>query len=393
MSNVDNKFQYNIYRYFYFLFHDKKESKLFIKIIQIIFETIQLISYAFSPNHYNSWKLDEKIIKTISNILGGFRISPLFEYLKYKIYIIIFAILISIIFIFCLIILLNIIFIQPSSKLYRYSSIFIQSIVDILLFIFYIPITEIILFPIKCIDGKVYGIKDGEKCWVLLHYIHFALGITGAILFFIINIFILSFNFYPFQNSMSTIRINSTNDIIVLFLKLFLILQYIFITNEYISLSILLIFSFIMITLGFNNMNYNNIKLEVSIKARNLLIAWTYFILLISKIFKENLANGFIYILLFGYPIIIYLSIVLYKEKDFNIVEISSNTKNINDYIKKAKFNIKLINSFIERNQNIRNENDIEYQRNIFLLRGCITIHNQICSEKDCPLTKFINNE
>ena len=393
MTNKDNKFQYNIYRYFYFLFHEKKESKLFIKIIQIIFETIQLISYAFSPNHYNSWKLDEKVIKTVSNILGGFRISPLLHYLKYKIYIIIFTVLISIIFIFCLIILLNIIFIQSSSILYRYSSIIIHSIVEVLLLIFYIPITEIILFPIKCIDGKVYGIKDGEECWVLLHYIHFALGIAGAILFFIINIFILYFNFYPFHNSMSTIRINSTNDTIVLFLKLFLILQYILISNEYISLSILLIFSFIMITLGLYKMNYNNIKLEISIHARNLMIAWTYFILLISKLFKENLANGFIYCLLFGYPIIIYLSIVLYKEKDFNIVKISSNSKKLNDYIEKAKFNIKLINSFIERNQNIRNENNIEYQRNIFLLRGSITIHNQICSEKDCPLTKFISNE
>jgi hypothetical protein len=55
--------------------------------------------------------------------------------------------------------------------------------------------------------------------------------------------------------------------------------------------------------------------------------------------------------------------------------------------------NSKLINSFINRNKNTRNENEDKEQRNIILLKGNIKIHNIICSDKDCPLTKFMNNE
>ena len=42
---------------------------------------------------------------------------------------------------------------------------------------------------------------------------------------------------------MSTIRINSTNDIIIILLKLFIVLQNLLITNEYCSLIILLLIS------------------------------------------------------------------------------------------------------------------------------------------------------
>ena len=59
----DNTITYKTFKYFYSLFQEKKESKLFWKYIQIIIEGIQIISYSFSSNHYNSWKLQEKILK------------------------------------------------------------------------------------------------------------------------------------------------------------------------------------------------------------------------------------------------------------------------------------------------------------------------------------------
>ena len=58
--NVNDKsFSLKIFRYFYSLFQEKKEFKSLFKYFQIFIETIQLISYAFSSNHYNSWKIDE----------------------------------------------------------------------------------------------------------------------------------------------------------------------------------------------------------------------------------------------------------------------------------------------------------------------------------------------
>jgi len=390
--NINDKtFKYKIFKYFYSLFQEKKEFNLFIKIFQIFIETIQFISYAFSSNHYNSWKLGISNISLISNILNAFRISTFLTYLNYKVYLSISYSLLIIIFILCLIVILNIIFIESTSKLYIFSLTIIRSLIDIISIIFYIPITEIILMPIKCVNGKVYGFEDGETCWEILHYINFIIGIIGAILLFIWSNFMLNFSFYPFQKSMSTIRITSNNDIIILIMKLFIIIQYLLISNEYISSVILLLISIVIFLSCYNESTYNNNKLEICIIIKNLLIVWSYLVLLISKLFLNVPANGFIYLLIFGYPIIIYLSIIIYNEKDFENIN-TLNIKNINDYVKKAKLNIKLINSYIEKNQN-NNKNENKSKRYIMVLRGNIKVHNRFCSDKDCPLIKFINNE
>ena len=393
INTNDKSFQYKIFKYFYLLFQMKKEYKSFLKIIQILIETIQFISYAFSSNHYKSWKIKTNNIIIVSNILGAFRISIFTKFLRYQVYSSITYVLTILVFIVCLIVILNIIFIESSSKLYSFSSTIIRSLIDIISIIFFIPIIEILLLPIKCDNGKVYGFKDGEICWEIYHYINFFVGIIGTILLFIWCSFMITFSFYPFQNLNSTIRISSNNDIIILILKLFVVLQYLLISDEYISLVILLLISITMFFNCYNESTYNNNILELFITMKNLLIIWTYIVLLFAKLFLNVKANGFIYLLAFGYPIIICLSIIFLIEKDFKNIN-SINLRNINDYIKKTKMYIKLINSFIDMNQNIGNRrSENERNRNIILLRGNIQFHNRTCFDKDCPLTKFINNE
>ena len=389
----DKTFTYKIFRYFYSLFQGKKEFKSFFKFLQIFIEAIQFVSYAFTSIHYDSWKLETKTIKLISNILGVFRLTVIMHYIKYNIYSIISYILIIFIFVLCLTVLLNILFIDSSSKFYHYSTTIIRSLIDIIAIIFYIPITEIILMQIKCVNGKVDRFEDGVKCWENIHYLNAVLSIIGAFLLFIWCNFMIKFSFYPFQNSMSTVRIYSNNDNLIIIFKLILVLQYLIISNEYISLAILLIISISMFVNCYNESTYNNNKLEIAIIIKNLFIIWTYFVLAFSKIFINVVANGFIYLLLFGCPIMIYLSFIIHQEKDIYSIKFLGNNKNINEYLKIAKINIKLINSFFEKNQNIRNGNEKEDQRNIILLKGNIKNHNVICSDKDCPLTKFINNE
>ena len=226
-----------------------------------------------------------------------------------------------------------------------------------------------------------------------MHYLNVILAIIAAFLFFIICIFLVNFNFYPFQKNMSTNRVNSNNDIIIIIMKLALVLQNLLIKNEYISLFILLLVAISMFFSCFNEPTYNNDKLEIVITIKNLIVLWTYFILLITKLFRNIAFNGFIYLLIFGCPIIIIFAIVIYKEKDLNFSYFSGNALNIADYIKKVKFSIKLIDSFIERSNNIRNRREDEVQRDIILLKGNIKIHNNSCANKDCPLTKFMNNE
>ena len=393
VNTNDKNFKYKIFRYFYSLFQLRKEYKSYLKIILIFIETIQIISYSFSSNHYNSWKSSTRSLKVISNILEGFRLVAYIKHIRYKIYSIISYLLIIIIFLLCLIILLNIIFIESESKLYKTLSIIIRPLIDLIVIVFYIPITEIILIPIKCVNGKVDGFSDGERCWQINHYLRFILVIIGSLLIFVWSFFMTFFSFYPFQNAMSTVRITSNNDIIILIMKLILILQNIFISNEYMSLFLLLLMSLVIFFSCTKESTYNNYKLEICINIRNLIIIWTNFVLLVCKLFQSVLADGFLYLLLFGYPIIIYLSFIISNEKDFDDINFYKNLNNINDYLMKAKFNIKLINSFIEKNQNIGNEDENILFRNITILIGNIKAHNLTCFNKECPLSKFLNNE
>ena len=74
MNSNEKTFMNKIYYYFYSLFGVKKEYNLFIKCLLILVESIQIISYAFSSVHYNSWKLRTNTIIMISNIIEAFRL-------------------------------------------------------------------------------------------------------------------------------------------------------------------------------------------------------------------------------------------------------------------------------------------------------------------------------
>ena len=166
-----NALTYKLFSYFYSLFLINKEFKSFIIGILIIIETIQFISYAFTPPHYYSWKISQNKIELISNIIGAFRISTLMKFIEYKIYSFILYFFIIIIFILVLIVILHILFGESSSKLYNYSIKIIQPMINIISIVFYIPITEIILIPVNCVNNKVYGVKNGETCWKNIHYL------------------------------------------------------------------------------------------------------------------------------------------------------------------------------------------------------------------------------
>ena len=391
ISLNDKTVMMKAFHYFYLL--NQKQFKLFLIYIFIIIETIQFISYAFTSPHHYSWKIDDDDIILISKIIGGFRLTSLIEMIDYKIYLFIFYSIIIIIFILYIILFFQILYGNQSSKLHQFLSKIINYSIELFDIILYFPLTEIILIPIKCVNGKVYGPKNSETCWESYHYINIILGIIGAFLLFIWGIILLSFKFYPFQKIMSTTRIDSNNDIINKIAKLFIVLQNLLVSNEYISLSILLIISILLFYIYFNNQTYNNPALEIIITIKNLLLIWTYFILFVTKLYRMYSADGFIYILIFGFPFIIALSIVIYKNKVYEIPSFIKNKYDVNEYIQKAKFNIKLIDSFMERNRNIRNEEEEERDKNIIILKGNIKIHNKYCTNKDCPLTKFINNE
>ncbi len=385
INSDDKTIIIKIFRYFYSLFQERKEFNPFLKYIQLIIEAIQLISYAFTDIHNDSWEGDFGILEVTKYL----RLSPIIKFCSNNVYFVIFYLLILIVVIFCLIIFLHICFVDSSSSIYLFTITIIRSMIDIISLTLFIPMTEIMLIPSHCVNGKIYGIKVQTECTGSRYFLDMVCGIIGVILLFFWCLFTLNFSFYPFQSPTSTIRINSYNDIIITIIKLIFILQNILITNEYLSLAILLLFSIFVFFNCIGQPTYNNKKLEIAVTVRNFSILWTYIVLLITKLFPNK---GYFFLLLFGYLFTTYLSYIIIKEKDFRGINFSNKKKNLRDSIKKVKLHIRLINSFIEA-KNLRNISDPEEKRNIILLKGNIKAHCNICTHKDCPLTKFINNE
>jgi hypothetical protein len=111
----------------------------------------------------------------------------------------------------------------------------------------------------------------------------------------------------------------------------------------------------------YNKPTYNNKKLEIGVTIRNFSIMWTYLILLISKMLPDK---GYMFILLFGYLVIIYLSYIIIKEKEFRGINFSNKKKNFSDYLKKINLN-KIKNEYKLKLVKYQNEKEKEKERKL----------------------------
>ena len=144
-----------IYNYFYYILKDKKEINLASSCIFIFLEMIQLLSFAFDDPNKDIWKISDGNMSNISTIVGALRIAPLMRYVSYNIYIIIFFILVVLMFLLCLLMTMQVLFANPSSKIYRVGVSFVRHFITPLTILLTIPIMEVVLMPLKCVNGKV----------------------------------------------------------------------------------------------------------------------------------------------------------------------------------------------------------------------------------------------
>ena len=381
-----------IYNYFYFILKDKKEINLASSCIFIFLEMIQLLSFAFDDPHKQTWKIPDNIMKNISTIVGALRIAPLMRWVSYDIYIIIFFILVVLMFLLCLLMTMQVLFANPSSKIYRVGVSFVRHFITPLTILLTIPIMEVVLMPLKCVNGKVDTFQDGGDCWVNMHFLYVILGVLVNILFMFIIFIMLTFYFSPFQIRNSTTKISGTRDSFLFLIKVIFIIQHLLITNQYISIVITLLLSLFNFVSQYSENTYNNFILQIFVNLRNSAVFWTYLVLFFAKLFYNTSINGCVYLLLFGYPIMMYFSFIYYKkiEGDFNYT--SANFNNIKDFMEKTKYVAGLIESYIDSGKGLRYGREIENQKNDILLKGLINNHEESCIDEDCPLKKFIEN-
>ena len=393
LINENKSLKNKIYNYFYIMLKDKKDINFLEIYILYILEAIQLMSYGISDPHIDTWKEKHSILKNISDIISIARITTIMKYVDFNIYLIIFFIIIIFIFAFLLLFLMQIIFIKPESKTFLATVTIVRSLIYPLSIFFYIPITELILLPLKCnSEDKVDIVKNGISCWESVHYLYSLLGIITSILFFLIMVFIINLFFYPFNYHDSSIKVHSDNDVIYLFIKYIFVLRFVIVKNEYLSIAILLIFSLYALIQEFNYHSFNNTHIQLFLNLKNFLAFWTYFILLFAKFFETTKINGLIYIFSIGIPIIIICSILLLKQTESNFDYNIGNFKSYSDYLEKTRILIRLITSFIEGSKHIRFDKEGSNQKEDILLKGIIKNHTILCVREDCPLTKFIKN-
>ena len=391
-SLEEKSFKLKTFNLFYEISRVKQYNLWTLSILYLL-ETIQLISYAFDEPHKSVWKIKSDNIDMLSTILGATRIVSLMQYLNFTIYIVIFIFLIILILGLFLFLLMEMIIIEIQTKFFEQCTYITNTIINPLSIFLFIPISELILLPLKCKDGKVDIIINGPKCYDNLHYLYFILGIIGSIILLICTFFLINFYFFPFNNNVSdTFRITSTNEIIILISKFIFIYKYILIKDEFISIIILFLLNIFLLVNEFHNSSYNDYVLNLICNIRNITVFWTYFVLLITKILEKTGYNGFIYTLLFGYPLIIYCFIIFFNKKELSYDSINDKFDNIYNFLLKTTYKIKLIDTFLDNNKNNLGNYNSSYQKNEILLKGWIQKHNETCLNPECPLIKFSQN-
>jgi len=392
ISNEEKTLKSKVFNFFYFMLSRKNKTSLFTLYFCHSFEIMQIISFAFYKPHLMSWKIDINKFGIISTIFSGFRLVPLFQFVSFNIFELIFFIFVALILALPLFLLIQIIFRDNNSKIFHRLLLFTYLIIEPLNILFYIPMTELFLLPLRCNNYKIFTETNGFQCWKGIHLIYVILGILSAISLFICLFFVNLFSFYPFQIKSSTLKLNSSFDISFLIVKLLYELKIIFVKNEYLSSVILLIFSIFLFYKEIKEPIYNISSLEIMLNIRNIISLWTFFMLLVEELCFETNINGLIYLLICGYPVIIFNSIMFFKLNETKFNYSNYSFKNIDSCLYKTKLLIKIITTFIDEHKNNVKYNENSNQRNYILLKGFIKLHTSFCLKENCPLTKFIKN-
>ena len=127
---------------------------------------------------------------------------------------------------------------------------------------------------------------------------------------------------------------------------------------------------------------------------KSCIVFYTYLILMLGELFSTSSFNGIIYFLPFGYILLSFMSIFLYKYSKKNFVEAKTNFKNEDEFLNRINYFKQLIDDFISQNRaRIKNNDYNNYKRKEIVIRGQISLHEENCLDEECPLKNFLENQ
>ena len=380
-----------IFNYFHNVLK-KKNLNVFFMCLLLVIETIQNISYGFSDPHKKFWKIKDSKIKNINSFVGVLRITQILKYVKFDIYLVIWAILLVIVFVSGLLISMAIKFNKPNSSFFKIVVTYGKYTSVIMTSIGLIPTTELLLLMFKCVDKKIDIVKDPITCYKGIHYLYAALSIVFLLWHIFLILIFGIFCFVPFNNRNSTCKIDTSADLFYYILCVVNCLRYVFIKNEWISIAILLVGSLFNLKKGFDEPSYSNFIIQCFVMIRNSLFLWTSFMIMICKLTYDSKFDGNIYLFLFGMPLIIITCAICYKKESENLIITNVNSGSANDFISRTKNIIALIDKFIEKYKSVENAKK-GYDKNDIFLKGLVSRHLETCIDEECPLTKYMENQ
>ena len=390
-SDESKSLKIKIFNYFYYVLNIKNATNIITLYILHSIEIIQLISFVFSQPLISNWKISQKYSNTLQNVIEGFRLFPLLKFATFDTYVLVFYIIFAIIMVIFIGLILQILYFKENSRFFYIIISITQILVPYLTTLLYLPLSEIFIIPFICKNDKI--LNETIECWKNKHLTLSVLGIIGELVLISFVYFLNSFYYYPFIVIRSSIRLNTDVDLFLIIVKFIYILQSQFITNQYASIFILFLTSLYLVFLNLNKKIYICKYLELFVNLRNVIVSWTFFILLIARICLKSNFNNSIFLLFFSYPLVIYGFIIYYQREENNLNSISFGSDSISSYLSKIKLFIGLISNYIENHKTNSKYDENYNSKEEILLKGIIQIHTNYCLRENCPLTNFVKNE
>jgi len=392
ISEKEKTLKTKIFNFFYYLMNVKSYTSFITLYILHTLELIQLISFAFSNPLILNWNMPKNIYIIVEYIIEGTRLVPILRLSTYNNFLLVFFIFFIIVLILFICLLLQILYLKENSKFCLKFLSITRLLMPFLTIFLFLPITELFLVPFKCDNNVMFN--EEVHCWKNVHFVYVIFGIIGEITFLSYIYLLNYFYFYPFPLGKSTIKLDPNADLLLIIIKVVYEIQYLYIKNQDICICILLILSLYLVYYNLKKRTYIDQGLELFINLRNILVFWTFFMLLITKICLKSDFNNNIILLVLCYPIIIFGFILYFIRNNEQIgFFYFSNNDNINTCLIQIKVLINLVTSFIEEKKSGLKNNETINQKNEIMLKGIIDIHTKNCLKEECPLTKFIQNE
>ena len=373
----------NLFNLYYHLLKTQ-DVNLWLEIISIIVQILQLVAFPLSIRFINIWKQPQTFTK-ISTVINYFQLVLFFEENK-QMYIIAFYLCVIILSItIILIIYICYSFYKANVAHINIPLQILRNVLSIISGVGFIPVLNLFLSLFHCNNEKRNIYISEIQCWSNTeYYVYTAFAIVFGVILVIICYLSVSI-FYENKSGTHNPQSKSTSfaDVFLLIIKIVMLLLFTILTsknnNQWIVIVFLLFFSFYLLYIFYIYQPYYN---NTTMKAYNCLaltFLWSNVVVFLGKCLEFTQFDGAIGLFFLGLPIIVLIVFTEHDKIIANIVVNVSNKKGI-----KALQQILSIVKVIDRK-------DINRLSHLFL-KGYIENYEETCSLKDCALKKYLTS-